>query len=1016
MLLANSQTAFLALNKDSTQLLAPALIEIMILAEFLIPHGHCYLWKPGLVGLHLISDAVTALAYCSIALTLTYFIAKRRDVPFHWMFLWFSVFIIFCGTTHILDVWTLWYPHYWLSGAIKALTAIISIYTAFELVLLLPKLLGMPSAVELEVVKDELRLRKKTEAELQRTQMFLNSLLENLPVGVFAQESQQLRYVFWNQTNAQLLGYSAAEVLDKRDEDLFSAQQAHTYRFQAHEVLASGKLIDTTTVAINTHNSQRTLKVKKVPIFDEVGTPQYVLGIVEDITEPNQAEEALRQSEARFQRLAENVPGVIYQYCQYPDGTDEMTYVSPGVRELYEFEPEAIQSITELIRASVHPDDRSELAASVRQSTETLKPWNAEWRILTAPGQLKWIKGVARPERQSDGTLIWDGLLLDISDRKQVEAALRESEEQYRRIVETAQEGIWLLDAQANTTYVNARMTLMLGYTAEEMLGRSLFDFMDEAARLEAQTYFSRRQQGISEQHDFRFIRKDGSNLWTMISTSVLQNAQGQFMGALGMVVDITERKQTEAALRESEQKFRAIFNSTLDSILIADETGCYIDANPAACTLFGLPKEQLVGREVLKFTELESVQDAPKDWQSVSAAGQMRGEFGLHLTSNTTREVEYSVIANFLPGRHLFVFHDITERKQAEVALRALTHQEQEKALQLEQIVKKLQYTQAQLVQHEKMASLGQLVAGVAHEINNPTSFIYGNIQLAKEYTQDLLKLLQLYQQHHPIPVDEITQQLECVDLDFITEDFPKLIGSMKEGANRIKEIVLSLRNFSRLDEAECKQVDIHEGIDNTLLILKHRLAQQSNRSKIQVIKDYSKVPKIECYPGQLNQVFMNLLCNAIDALEIGRELWGQGDEFMDISQPTCPLSPTSYKRQSPKSCPYPRPHAPCIRIQTKVVAGSWVVIHIADNGPGLSADVMQKVFDPFFTTKPPGKGTGLGLSISYQIVVEKHGGQLTCHSIPNQGAEFVIRLPVTQIRGCVATQTLINSDFSEG
>jgi PAS domain S-box-containing protein len=562
----------------------------------------------------------------------------------------------------------------------------------------------------------------------------------------------------------------------------------------------------------------------------------------------------------------------------------------------------------------------------------------------------------------------------------------------------------------------------MLGYTVEEMLGRSLFDFMDEAARTEAQTYFARRQKGISEQHDFRFIRKDGSNLWTMISTSVLQDAQGKFMGALGMVVDITERKQTEAALRESEQKFRAIFNSTLDSILIADETGCYVDVNPAACALFGLPQEQIVGRQVLKFTELEPIQDEPKDWQSVWAQGQMRGEFRLHLTSSTTREVEYSVIANFLPGRHLFVFHDITERKQAEVALRALSQQEQEKALQLEQTVKKLQYTQAQLVQHEKMASLGQLVAGVAHEINNPTSFIYGNIQLAKEYTQDLLNLLQLYQQHHPVPVVEITQQLEHIDIDFITKDFPKLIASMKEGANRIKEIVLSLRNFSRLDEAECKQVDIHEGIDNTLLILKHRLAQQPHRSKIQVLKDYSKVPKIECYPGQLNQVFMNLLCNAIDALEIGHgawgtghELWGQGGqggELTDISQPPFPLSPSPYKLQPPKACPYPMPHFPCIRIHTEFVAGSWVVIHITDNGPGLTAEVKPKVFDPFFTTKPPGKGTGLGLSISYQIVVEKHGGQLTCHSVPSQGAEFVIRLPVTQTQGCVATQTPTDID----
>ncbi len=990
----------------------------MILAEFLIPHGHCYLWKPGLVGLHIISDAVTALAYYSIPLTLTYFVAKRRDVPFNWIFLLFSAFIISCGTTHIMEIWTLWYPHYWLSGALKAFTAIVSLYTAFELVLLLPQLLLMPSAIQFEAVKEELRLRQQAEAELQRTQIFLNSLLENLPVGVFAQESRQLRYVFWNKTNAQLLGYCASEVLAKSDYDLFPLEQANSSIAQAREVLSSGRLMDTLATSVNTHNGQRILKVRKVPIFDEVGTPQYVLGIVEDITEPNQAEESLRQSEARFQRLAENVPGVIYQYCQYPDGTDEMTYVSPRVQELYEFEPETVEPITELIRASIHPDDRSNLAASVRQSTQTLEPWRAEWRITTPAGQLKWLKGVARPEKQPDGTLIWDGLLLDISNRKQAEAALRESEERYRRIVETAQEGIWLLDAQANTTYVNAKMPLMLGYTVEEMLGRSLFDFMDEAARAEARTYFVRRQQGIAEHHDFRFLRKDGSNLWTMISTSVLLDAQGQFMGALGMVVDITERKQTEAALRESEQKFRAVFDSTLDGILIADENGCYVDANPAACALFGLPKEQIVGRQALRFTEPEQAQDAEHDWQRFSAHDQMHGEFRCHLTNSTTREVEYSVIANFLPDRHLSVFHDITERKQAEAALRALSVQEQEKALQLEQALKKLQYTQAQLVQHEKMASLGQLVAGVAHEINNPTTFIYGNIHLAREYAQDLLNLLQLYQKHHPEPLAEITTQLERINLDFISEDFPKLIASMKQGANRIKEIVLSLRNFSHVDEAECKWVDIHQGIDNTLFILNHRLARQPDRCEIQVLKEYSNLPKIECYPGQLNQVFMNVLCNAIDALELGTA--GSQIPYGHISgghhaSPSVPGTCVPTERGQPEgthSIPLNVNHQlsklpspiPTIRIHTEFVEGSWVLIRIADNGPGLTPEVMAKVFDPFFTTKPPGKGMGLGLSISYQIVVDKHTGQLTCHSVASHGAEFVIKLPVTQKRGSVA------------
>jgi two-component system, NtrC family, sensor kinase len=272
-------------------------------------------------------------------------------------------------------------------------------------------------------------------------------------------------------------------------------------------------------------------------------------------------------------------------------------------------------------------------------------------------------------------------------------------------------------------------------------------------------------------------------------------------------------------------------------------------------------------------------------------------------------------------------------------------------------------------------MVSLGQLVAGVAHEINNPTSFIYGNIQPALDYAQDLLHLIELYQQHYPKPVAEITEEIKRIDLNFITCDFPKLLASMKEGASRISQIVLSLRNFSRLDEREKKRVDIHEGLDNTLLILQHRLKQQSHRPEIQIIKDYGALPLVECYPGQLNQVLMNLLHNAIDALEDGHQSWvmGHGKERFNSQFLT-------------------------IRIRTEVVDQNCVVIRIADNGPGLIPELQPRIFDPFFTTKPPGKGTGLGLSISYRIVVNKHGGQLACHSVPGQGAEFAIALPIAQ------------------
>jgi signal transduction histidine kinase len=372
----------------------------------------------------------------------------------------------------------------------------------------------------------------------------------------------------------------------------------------------------------------------------------------------------------------------------------------------------------------------------------------------------------------------------------------------------------------------------------------------------------------------------------------------------------------------------------------------------------------------------------------------------GIHKPNGSLTWISINSQPLFHPGEtkaHAVVtsFSDISDRKRAQEALRALTQQERERALQLEQALIELQRSQTQLVHNEKMASLGQLVAGVAHEINNPTSFIYGNIYLASDYVQDLLHLIGLYGKHYPEPVIEIAEQVECIDLDFIALDFPKLLASMKEGVHRISEIVQSLRNFSRLDEMECKSVNIHEGIDNTLLILKHRLTQQSKRPKIQVIKEYSELPLVECYPSQLNQVFMNILSNAIDALEVS-VVSGHWSVVNELTTDNGHLTTDK---------------TPMIRIRTEVVEQNWVVIRIADNGLGLTAEVQPRVFDPFFTTKPVGKGTGLGLSISYQIVVDKHRGQLTCHSVPGQGAEFVIQLPIALVYSTPRQRVLVNA-----
>jgi signal transduction histidine kinase len=293
-------------------------------------------------------------------------------------------------------------------------------------------------------------------------------------------------------------------------------------------------------------------------------------------------------------------------------------------------------------------------------------------------------------------------------------------------------------------------------------------------------------------------------------------------------------------------------------------------------------------------------------------------------------------------------------------------------------QALQALQQTQAQLIQTEKMSSLGQLVAGVAHEINNPINFIYGNLPHASEYAEDLMSLVTLYEATYPTPSPAIANHREAIDLEFLMDDLPKMLESMSIGADRIREIVLSLRNFSRLDEAEMKRVNIHDGIDSTLLILQNRLKGTGGQSGIEVVKNYGELPLVECYVGQLNQVFMNILSNAIDALE-------------QYNQQRSPTEITAH----PSIITI---HTETVQTQRSPASPEFIRIRFHDNGAGIPADKQSRLFDPFYTTKPIGKGTGLGLSISYQIVVEKHRGTFKCISEPGNGAEFQIEIPIVQ------------------
>jgi two-component system NtrC family sensor kinase len=566
----------------------------------------------------------------------------------------------------------------------------------------------------------------------------------------------------------------------------------------------------------------------------------------------------------------------------------------------------------------------------------------------------------------------------------------------YERAMAASSTGIVIADAtkpHRPLIYCNPAFERITGYTRDEAIGRNCRFLQGDDTDPAAIEKIRQALRNESECHVIlKNYRKDGTPFWNELTLSPVRDSQGQLTHFIGVQNDITERKQaeetleqrtqelarSESALRKQTQILQMVLDSMADGVMVADKNGEFLMSNPAVVDIVGSPFEAgkpanfdqqspLYGCYKADTITRYHAEDLPLtraikgesvDAEEIFIRHPNHPE-GLWVSANArplddpTEGVKGGVV----------VFRNITERKKAEKALQNSEAQLREQATQLKQALKDLQNTQTQLIHSEKMSSLGQLVAGIAHEINNPISFIYGNISHAHEYIRDLLNLLSLYQEKYPTPDPQIETEIKEIGLDFILEDLPKLLASMKQGAERIRQIVLNLRNFSRLDESQIKPVNLHEGIDSTLEILEHRLKATKIRPTIQIIKEYTQLPKVECSAGSLNQVLMNLLNNAIDAVE---QIYYQ-------------------KQREPLT----------IRIQTAIEA-QWAIIRVIDNGTGMEEDVCRHIFEPFFTTKPIGKGTGLGLSIAYQVVVEKHGGQLLCRSTPGSGTEITIKIPL--------------------
>jgi PAS domain S-box-containing protein len=810
--------------------------------------------------------------------------------------------------------------------------------------------------------------QKRAETELCHQQHLLKSILDNIPHRIWFKDRVG-RHSVVNQSFSRAVGLDVSAILGKTDREIWPMIQAATFIQEDQQVMQTEQpLAYEERVPIT--EGWRWFFTTKAPVYDETGWVIGTTGISMDITDRKLAELTVQQAKqdleyrveertAELQQTVSQLQQEIFDRKQtekalnkeqeflkallnhFEDGIvacDEngiLTLFNRATREFHGLPEQALPAEEwanhfDLFRGDgVTRMQVNDVPLFRAFQGEILK--NVEMMIVPKQGKCRTLLASGQAFFDEHGKKLGAVVVMhDITDRKHAEAALLQSEIQLREKAEREQ----LLNRLTKQIRSSLDVNQIVA-TAVEMI-RDLLE-IDRCVfiwyRLDEEVPY---WEVVQEAKKADLVSITGSRISTIENNFITQKGLDRELLRIDDVYSMTQSDVAELAIQQH-----------------------FISQNYGA--VLKLPVHTQSGEVGL----VSCSHSQPRPWQD--------------------DEVELlQAVADSLA----IAIDQAELYKQSRLA----AEMAQRQAQRLEQTLEELQRTQSQMVQSEKMSSLGQLVAGVAHEINNPVNFIYGNLNHANEYTQDLIRLIQLYQQHYPNPEAEILEEADAIDLDFLVEDLPKLLSSMKVGSERIQRIVASLRTFSRMDEAEFKAVDLHEGIDSTLMILQNRLKARSVRTPdveyyrpaIEVIKEYGDLPLVECYAGQLNQVFMNILSNAIDAIEDG------------IEQLALSVSNSANQRAAAVA---PEPETShTIRIQTEALNGDRIVIRLADNGPGMPELVRQRLFDPFFTTKPVGKGTGMGMSISYQIVTEKHGGTLRCLSAPGQGAEFIIEIPIQQ------------------